>query len=88
LVNPYEDNNDIRTFSESVNDSELVWHRDTEDRIVTVLEGEGWQFQMDNELPMILEEGTTFFIPKMTYHRILKGKTDLRIRIKENNKDV
>lgn len=82
-MNPYVDNEDIRTFSESVDEMELIWHRDRADRKITVLEGRDWKLQMDNELPVSLEVAKTYFIPKLMYHRVLKGTTDLKIRIKE-----
>ena len=82
-MNPYIDNEDIRTFSESVDEMELIWHRDKEDRKVTIIEGTDWKLQMDNELPVSLEVGKTYLIPKMFYHRVLKGTTDLKIRIEE-----
>ena len=50
----------LRTFSEDVDDHELEWHKDREDRIVEVIENHGWEFQMDNELPVYLEN--TLFI--------------------------
>ena len=78
-----EDGYHIRTFSESVKDSELVWHRDKKDREVTVLESDGWMFQMDNELPIVLNEGDVIEIPKNTYHRIMRGNGNLKITIKE-----
>ena len=44
----------------------------------------GWKTdRMDNELPVSLEVGKTYFIPKLFYHRLLKGTTDLKIRIEE-----
>ena len=82
-MNPYIDNDDIRTFSKSVDEMELIWHRDKEDRKITVLEGIDWKLQMDNELPVSLEVGKTYFIKKLFYHRVLKGTTDLKIRMKE-----
>ena len=82
-MNPYIDNEDIRTFSKSVDEMELIWHRDKEHRKITVLEGDNWQLQMDNELPVSLEVGKTYFIPKLFYHRVLKGTTDLKIRIEK-----
>jgi len=72
-----------RTFSVDCNESELVWHRDHTDRYVEILEGNGWRFQMDNDLPIILQPGDTLAIPKNTYHRILKGTTDLVVEIVE-----
>jgi len=83
LVNPYEDNGDIRTFSSDVLIEELVWHRDKSDRTITVLEGTGWCFQRDNELPVALTPGDTLDIRAYEYHRIIKGKTNLKIKIKE-----
>lgn len=81
-------NNDIlRTFSSDVDEMELIWHRDQEDRIVTVLEGDGWQLQMDNQLPIKMIVGESYYIPKMVYHRIIRTKTNrLVLRIKENVK--
>jgi hypothetical protein len=84
LVKPYSDNESVRTFDSNVNSSELVWHRDRENRLVKVLEGEGWQFQYDDELPFMLKEGDELFIEKMTYHRLLKGKSKLKVQIEKN----
>ena len=70
-----------RTFAASVDSSELIWHLDREDRLVTVLEGSRWLLQLDNELPKLLETGKTYFIPKMTYHRLIKGSHSLVLEI-------
>ena len=53
-----------RAFNHDVKDEELVWHRDENDRIVKVISGVGWKFQFDNELPMTMEVGKKFKIPK------------------------
>jgi hypothetical protein len=71
----------IRTFSEDTDDMELVWHRDREDRIVESVGETDWMIQMDNELPKSLTETT--YIPKNTYHRVIKGKGDLMVKIKK-----
>jgi quercetin dioxygenase-like cupin family protein len=73
-----------RTFDESIDDHELKWHFDAKDRKVKILESDGWQIQMDNQLPKILSEGDTLFIPKGVYHRVIKGNGKLVILIKEN----
>jgi len=65
-----------------VDPSELVWHMDREDRVVKVLEGASWYLQMDNELPKKLIEGKGYFIPKMSYHRIIRGTSNLILEIK------
>ena len=82
-MNPYTDENTTRTFSKDVDKMSLIWHTDQEDRTVTVLEGKGWQFQRDNELPLALTEGDNIFIPKGKIHRIIKGQTDLKLKIKK-----
>ena len=73
----------LRIFDDSILDSELVWHRDKRDRKVTVIESGDWKFQMDDQEPVILKQGDVFRIPKMVYHRIIKGENDLVLRIKE-----
>lgn len=73
----------IREFSQDIDGEELIWHMDREDRTVTILESNGWEFQMDNELPKILKEGDVLFIPKYTYHRVIKGSGKLIVEIKE-----
>lgn len=84
-TNPYserrKDNLIVRTFSQDIDEEELVWHRDREDRQVTVLEETDWQFQFDNELPQVLKN--TIFIPKNTYHRLIKGTGELNVHIIE-----
>lgn len=71
----------VRTFSEGVDNTELVWHRDKEDRIVKSVGNTDWMVQLDNELPKPLTE--TIFIPKNTYHRVIKGSGDLTVKIKK-----
>lgn len=88
MSKPYKEqiNNGIkyREFDPMVESDELVWHRDKQGRIVTVIEGNGWMFQMDNDVPIELEEGDEITIPKMEYHRLYKaGTTPLKISIKE-----
>lgn len=84
-TNPYSErrknNLIVRTFSQDIDEEELVWHRDREDREVTVLEETDWQFQFDNELPQVLKN--TIFIPKNTYHRLIKGTGELNVHIIE-----
>ena len=78
---PYTDNSNIRTFSKDVNTMDLIWHMDDEDRNIEVLEGKGWKFQRDDELPLALTEGIRIFIPRHQVHRVIKGETDLKIKI-------
>ena len=91
MVNPYldkyVDNKIVRYFSEEVDDKELIWHRDKKTRDVEVISGDGWQLQMDNELPEDLKKGKIYRRPKMEYHRVIKGTSQLVLKIKEYSDD-
>ena len=80
-MKPYLDNSNIRIFSKDVNPMELIWHMDDEDRNIEILEGKGWKFQFDNELPLSLTKGDRIFIDRHRVHRVHKGTTDLKIKI-------
>ena len=71
----------IRTFSNETDSGELVWHRDKEDRIVESIGDTDWMLQLDNNIPTPLTEKVS--IPKNTYHRVIKGSGDLKVRIKK-----
>ena len=75
----------LREFAHDTDSHELVWHRDKKDRIVRVIEGKGWKFQFDNMLPISLHEGQEIFIPKETFHRVIKGNGNLKIEITEKD---
>ena len=72
----------IREFDENIDPIEMLWHRDLENRTVEILEGDGWKFQKENKLPVELKEGVRIFIPKLEWHRIIRGNTTLKIKIK------
>jgi hypothetical protein len=71
----------LRTFSPDVDDEELKWHRDRENRIVEILEGDNWFLQMDDELPKKLIVGEKYYIPEGIYHRVIKGDSILKILV-------
>lgn len=83
--NPYIDDGNVRTFDVTKPSEDYVWHRDKEDRIIEVLEGEGWQLQFENCLPFLLKERMKFEIPKGEYHRLLKGHNNLVVKIEKQN---
>jgi len=70
----------LREFSEDTPSFEFVWHRDKEDRLVEALHDTDWKFQLDNQLPIRLSKDK-LFIPKETYHRLIKGTGDLVVKI-------
>ena len=45
----------IRSFDSKADDHLYKWHRDPEDREITVLNENDWKFQFDNEIPQKLE---------------------------------
>jgi hypothetical protein len=75
----------LREFKDTVDDEELIWHQDREDRIITVLESNKWKLQMDNQLPIMLETGKKYSIPAMSFHRVIKGDGALRIIVEKKN---
>ena len=77
-------NSFTRTFKHNVNDHELVWHRDRANRFLTVLSGNQWYLQMDNQLPVALTIGSHHYIPQEIYHRLIKGTDDLVVKIEES----
>jgi hypothetical protein len=73
----------LRTFSPNVEDEELKWHQDLKDRKVTIVEDGGWQFQMENNLPIKLSDAKQISIPKFAWHRVIKGEGKLIVEIEE-----
>ena len=71
----------IRTFTEDTDSGELMWHRDREDRLVEILESNGWKYQSDDNLPLEMKKGDKIFIPEGLYHRVIKGSGDLIIKV-------
>jgi hypothetical protein len=84
-IKPYKeeliDNWFYRTFDEATAKSEMVWHRDREDRIIEPVEPTDWLFQIENQLPVPIEG--QLFVPMGCWHRAIKGTGNLKIRIKK-----
>jgi hypothetical protein len=70
----------LRTFDQE-DSEEFRWHKDKEDRIIESIGETDWKFQMDNELPIAITG--KIFIPKESYHRIIKGTGSLNIKLKK-----
>lgn len=69
----------IRVFKFNTVSEELKWHRDEDDRYVELVEESDWEFQFDNDLPIKFPK--RLIIPRMSWHRVIKGKGDLKISI-------
>jgi len=87
MAKPYYDltvseNEWIRTF-ESPKPEDLVWHRDEQNRRVRVIEGHGWKFQYDNQIPVDIMPDSEFVVESMVYHRLIKGDDKLVLWITE-----
>ena len=70
----------MREFLQSTSSFEYVWHRDKEDRYVQSINYSDWKLQLDNTVPV--EFGNSkLFIPKETYHRLIKGTGDITLKV-------
>ena len=78
------DNIFIRTFSVDIDEMDLIWHTDKENRFIKLLEGNGWQFQYDEELPFEMTDGLGFPVMKGQIHRVIKGLGPLKIELHKN----
>ena len=67
-----------------VDEMDLIWHADKENRIITVLEGNGWKFQFDEELPIKMRKGKSISILKGRLHRVIKGNGILKINLQKH----
>jgi len=74
----------LRKFKSENLVSESTWHRDEQTRLVEVIQGKGWKIQVDNRLPITMNEGDVYRIPAGMWHRIIPGGRDLTILIKES----
>ena len=81
---PYKDKKEngyiVREFKSNISERRLMWHRDIYDRIIEPLHNTDWKFQFDNQVPIPLSK---LFIPKETYHRLIKGTGNLTLKIYE-----
>ena len=77
---------EVRGFSKKINQDLLEWHRDAENRNIFVESGAGWLLQIDNQLPIKLEEGKSYKIEREVFHRLIKENTctDLLIVIRKS----
>lgn len=73
----------IRTFLPDVDSEELKWHQDLRDRNVKVIKSSEWLFQTEDQLPTKLIDGDQIFIPKLSWHRVIKGNSELIVEIEE-----
>ena len=71
----------VRVFDHDLEEEELKWHFDDENRIVVPIECDGWKLQIDESLPIEMVPGNKYFIPVDVYHRTIRGNGDLKIKV-------
>lgn len=71
----------VRRFSQDIDPTELLWHRDDENREIISENSTDWMIQLDNALPVSLNN--TITIPRHEWHRLIKGSGDLILKIKK-----
>jgi hypothetical protein len=93
VVTPFSEENIssnevIRTFLPSLNQEDLKWHWDDEDREIVFISVNDWKYQIDNDLPRPCDGSV--FIKAGTWHRVIKGKSELRVKITkyQNSEDI
>lgn len=73
---------EVRFFSKDVDPNLLKWHWDEQNRLIEVVDIDSdWKFQFDDELPFKIGLGHHIDIVEGNVHRIIKGTTDLVVKI-------
>lgn len=70
----------IRKFQETVDEHDLLWHRDAETRLIKSVHDTDWLIQLDNCLPVSLNQEV--YIERECWHRLIKGTGELVLLIK------
>lgn len=73
----------VRTFTSLINCKDIVLDSNKKDNQILAVSGNGWKLQIDDQNPVELSPENNYFIPKETFHRIIKGNGDLILKIKE-----
>lgn len=81
---PYTDikenkNTVSRLFPSWIKPNQLKWHMDDEDRTIVAVNNTNWQFQLEDQLPVPLNE--PIFIKRHQWHRLIKGTGHLTVKI-------
>ena len=66
-------------MADVIDEYELKWHWDEENRTIEAIETTDWEFQFDNELPISMNQ--SIYIPVGVIHRVIKGSGNLKLKI-------
>ena len=73
----------VREYNECISEDDLVWQLGKSNRKITVLEGNGWKLQRDNELPQEAQDGDILEIHAGEWHRIIAGSGNFKLLIQD-----
>jgi quercetin dioxygenase-like cupin family protein len=73
----------LRVYVEDVEEEKLVWHKDPRNEYFKVIGGRDWKLLIENNLPMNLEIGKFYYIPREVAHKMIKGKNNLILELQE-----
>ena len=76
---PYINLGKKRLFPKWIRWGELKWHMDDEDRTVEAAHETDWMIQLEDKLPVSLNE--PIFIKRHQWHRLIKGTGHLTVKI-------
>jgi len=68
----------IRTFENECDD---LWFKEKDTKRVRVFTSNGWELQIGEDQPVIMEIGKQYNIPKNKFYRVLKGQGNLVVRL-------
>ena len=67
----------IREFNENIDPIELLWHRDSTDRTLEILGETNWRIQLDNKLPILLENHIFIMINHTVNSALLENMSSI-----------
>ena len=66
----------------------FAWCKRKTSITLKILEGNEWMLCINNEHPFIINKNDEYFIPKMTYYRLIPGIDKLKLAIIESVDEV
>ncbi len=67
----------VRTYTEPFD----TWFKEDSTQRIQVFSGEGWNLQISENKPILMEIGKQYSIPRKQFYRIIKGDEKLVLRV-------
>ena len=67
----------IRTYTETFD----AWFKEDDTQRIRVFSGNGWNLQISENKPILMEIGNQYSIPRKQFYRIIKGDEKLVLRV-------